>query len=784
MIIEKQKEAVVIIDDESKGSTAMSLDLESAQFLMQMLSKNLYSDAIGSTIRETASNALDSHRRAGVDDPIVVTMTANKNYAYEFTVEDFGLGLDDKDVTEIISKYGKSTKRDSAEEFGMFGLGFKSPLAYSSSFTFITRKDGMERMYMMYEGEDTNMIDLLYEKPTDKKNGTKVIVPVKSADSEVFINKIEEQLCYFRNVYFDVRNWSGENQVPNNFHIYYHELFQVSEITTDKHLHLCLDDVYYPIDFDKLGIDPIETPVALRFSLTDGIFPTPNRESIRYTQEAKTIIIDRIKQLADHFVDKFNNDNRNHTIHTAWSFSKDSKFMMFLELGDKTIALNITKLSNFSKVRPEIKIEGAEHISIVSLMKEDHFTEAFVPRFEIGSRKTKVLDGSYDAFKNLTVQRAMENRFYYYEKFIDNKKLKYLKYLESGRLTYYSTVQVLKKRERRLFKDVMVRGGSLLSYYRLLNLKDYPRDQWRMMIQEFQYVQESIVKIHGINVADIKIPQSWIDDQKSSRSYKKVKIKVEKEDKVNTNKKKKEVVKLEGSLVGKIAQDLERYTGANCKFVPFEIDMCTIHSSPYVYVYTDHDNSAKVEKLYSLMKSQKVRFITLSPRAIKSISKIQIHNLIPYEKFMEGDLKPFRRIASSVLIARLKRAYSKVFSYREVIKPVSAELYKALQTLDEYVEKNHLYGRYYWSDTAELTNPIIEVAEAKDLYDETIHDTYLYVKAFLEEAPFIREVVNNVTEKEVMTKFITDLMKLYKIRMDYENYSTGKGKYVTKDDEE
>jgi hypothetical protein len=49
----------------------MSLDLDSAQMLMQMLSKNLYSDGIGSTIRETASNALDSHRRAGVTDQLL-----------------------------------------------------------------------------------------------------------------------------------------------------------------------------------------------------------------------------------------------------------------------------------------------------------------------------------------------------------------------------------------------------------------------------------------------------------------------------------------------------------------------------------------------------------------------------------------------------------------------------------------------------------------------------------------------------------------------------------------
>ncbi len=53
MILEKQKEAMIVTDgDEMNESIGMSLDLDSAQILMQMLSKNLYSDSIGSTIRE------------------------------------------------------------------------------------------------------------------------------------------------------------------------------------------------------------------------------------------------------------------------------------------------------------------------------------------------------------------------------------------------------------------------------------------------------------------------------------------------------------------------------------------------------------------------------------------------------------------------------------------------------------------------------------------------------------------------------------------------------------
>ena len=121
MILETQKDAVIMELGDTNDSMDMSLDLDSAQILMQMLSKNLYSDAIGSTVRETCSNALDSHRRAGVDDPIVVSFNSNNDNTYSFSVEDFGIGLDASDVANIISKYGKSTKRNRANELGMMG---------------------------------------------------------------------------------------------------------------------------------------------------------------------------------------------------------------------------------------------------------------------------------------------------------------------------------------------------------------------------------------------------------------------------------------------------------------------------------------------------------------------------------------------------------------------------------------------------------------------------------------------------------------------------------------
>src|SRR5690606_29424135 len=225
-----------------------------------------------------------------VNEPIIVGLNRTNNGNYEFYVEDFGTGINTDTIDKILRKYGKSTRRADENKLGLYGLGWKSPLAYTSAFYFIGRKDGIETKAMMYEGEDDIKIDVLHELPTDKRNGVKVIVPVKYNDYRNFISKMKEQLAYFENVYFDCAD------IPNDFTIVRSEHFQWSSLVNTDKLHLCLDDVYYPIDFDKIGIQHnIRFPVALRFGLNDGIFPVPQRESIKYTKEAKEAILNKLK---------------------------------------------------------------------------------------------------------------------------------------------------------------------------------------------------------------------------------------------------------------------------------------------------------------------------------------------------------------------------------------------------------------------------------------------------------------------------------------------------------
>ena len=638
MILEKQKEALVHQDGEATESIGMSLDLESAQVLMQMLSKNLYSDDIGSTVRECASNALDSHRRAGVDKPIVVSLRATKDNTYEFSVEDFGIGLDADDVKNIISKYGKSTKRNSTTELGMMGLGFKAPLAYTSSFYFVCRKDGMERKYMMYEGEDVNTIDLLYEAPTDQPNGVKVIVPVKWRDTYDFKKKIKQQLAYFESVYFDVED------VRNDFSITRHKYFQFSELASDSYMHICLDNVYYPIDFGKLGISSISLPVGLRFSLTDGIFPTPNRESIRYTQEAKTIILKRLQEAADYFIEKYNEtitdtDNVRQIVEYFNSSSRSLKFN-----NDYWDVHPLAQFATIQMAKPKFK--GTTLIDPERIYKiQEYILGEYEAKFVVDGRTMRDAKRYYQI---TAVKRLYEKVYVYEGERVSGLKKDYIKSLQIG--THRDACILRKVKTFRLF-PTKGRSQDYDNYSNILRLNSYPKKQWRQLIQEFQLIIKSLTDTF-IDVDTMDVPQSFIDSRKKQR--------------VTTGKASGTPgvrrVKLKGEMVCKQAEELERWVGGKtCKWVSKTYNMANFHQNKFILVYGKQEDAEAMDKWFKPTRSHKIELAILSERELKVVSAIQLHNLMPFSKFMEGKNRPFQRIATACLIHRLSDRYDASF---------------------------------------------------------------------------------------------------------------------------
>lgn len=754
MIIEKQKEANVLVGGVSQESIGMSLDLDSAQMLMQMLSKSLYSDGIGSAIRETASNALDSHRRAGVKEPIIVAFKEAQSYNYEFSVEDFGLGLDDEDVKNIISKYGKSTKRESATELGMFGLGFKAPLAYSSSFYFVCRKNGMERKYMMYEGEDINTIDLLYETPTKERNGVKIIIPVKYADQYSFRSKIKEQLCYFEDVYFDV---PGDSTITNDFTIVRHEHFQFSELSTDHRLHICLDNVYYPLDFEKIGINQISFPVALRFDLTDGIFPTPNRESLRYTQEAKEIIKNKLKIVADYFISKYNDsieDGMN--IEAMINYIERSGF--YVQFNESSY--NIETFKEYSTVPFKTpKLDGITLLDFQELYVKNRqsILTMFSPKYYLRNQRMSDLSKSGYSWhytpKNILTGDSI---VYVYSDKIPGIKKDYLR----ATCNQHKSVFLVKSSNMKLGNYGKFNQNT---YYHLLELRKYPKNQWRTVIQEYQ----TLVKMFSekfINLDELVVPQHFID------SRKKVKTTISSSGTPGQRR-----LKIQGEIVGKRAEDLQRWNdGRNCKFVPVIYKLEDLDKSKHLKIYAHHDQYLELDALYGMIGKQKIELVTFSQRELNIIKDLEIHNLISLEKFMEGKTAPFKRMVTAYAIKKLIDEQQFVFERVLQISYTCSELANKLQDLINYKSSNwQLSSEGNRHGTVELLNSMLVVAEENRLFDENIYPEVLEMRELLTKLDFLNPFCKEVgyyRDDNPIVDVMTSLFKYYKHKVNLAHY--------------
>lgn len=735
MIVEKQKEAKVFQEGTSRSSTAMSLDMDSAQMLMQMLSKNLYSDPIGSTVRECASNALDSHRRAGVNKPIIVGISSNSSNNYEFTVEDFGIGLDNTDVDQIISKYGKSTKRESEIELGMMGLGFKAPLAYSSSFYFVCRKDGMERKYMMYEGEDVNTIDLLYETSTSEDNGVKIIVPVNYKDKSTFVSKIKEQLAYFESVYFDI-NLPYDN-IKNDFSIFRSEHFQYSDLAQDHDMHLCLDNVYYPLDFAKLGISRISLNVGLRFGLSDGIFPTPNREAIRYTEEAKAKILAKIELVATHLVTVYNSNIKDceDIVGVLTHYQNSNKYLLLnntsFPLGD------IIPHSSVKLIEPTIK--GFKYLSGKNVYELRYdILKQYRIKYKL-FRNILTTKVNYDKINSPT---SINDTYYIYEQPITGIKKNYLKHIFDSGTNYHFIKKVEKD-----FTLYPQHKGCTNNYFHILTLNAHPRSIWRGRIQEFQQLIKMVLKDLK-SIDDIIVPQEWIDNQKKIRA------------KVSTATGRR---KAEGEFNAKLAEPLLRYVDdKDCKFTPTIFKFETLYLTKSLFIYDLHENSANLDGLYNLVKRQPIKLITLSNRETKLIESFDMDNLISYEKFMKGDNKPFRRIATAFLINDLIKSHPSVFLHTYVISKLSDSLYEDLELLIRYKQKNFNTG------SAEMAEAILKIAEGNNLFDNEIYYIYQRVKKILEHLSFLNVLLRRNDDE--LYNIIVELCKRFRFRLNYQNY--------------
>jgi hypothetical protein len=615
----------------------------------------------------------------------------------------------------------------------------------------------MERKYMMYEGEDVNTIDLLYETPTTERNGVKVIVPVKYQDQYQFRRKIKEQLCYFEDVYFDV---PCDSSIHNEFIISRHPDFQFSELSEANYLHICLDNVYYPLDFDKIGSSRIDFPIALRFSLTDGIYPTPNRESIRYTQEAKEIIKAKLSDVADYFINKYNEGIES---------GCDIKSMInHLEKSGRYIDFNgssirIDDLSEYATVQIKTpQLEGLSLIDFAALYtstKKNYLLEDFSPKFYLNNKRMMDATKGYNYYWKPQTLASNEVKVYIYEDKVPGIKKDYL------RSVHANSEKVFIVKPSKPMKLGIPAKFDMRTYYHLLDLKNYPKNQWRDVIKEYQSII-GMISASFINLDELEVPQAFIDSRKKVKAFV-----------TSTGQSSARKPKLKGEVIGKRAEELMKWSdGRNCKFVPITYKLEDMHKDKKLRVYAHHDDYLKIDALYGLISKQKMEVVTFSQRELTILKDAEIHNLISLETFMEGNTAPFKRMATAYYIKKLIDEYKYAFERSSQVGYVSTELRDKLNALSKYVNDNYVIPGYSGgsSQAKEFLESMLSVAEENNLFDMNMYPEALEMRELLTKLVFLNPFCARVgyyNDQDTIVNVMIDLFKYYKHRVDLKHYN-------------
>lgn len=165
-------------------STTRSFGVSDDPMLMSMLSTGFYQNPLRTMIQEVMFNAWDAHRMGNCQHrPIDIYI----NDTTGLIIRDYGPGIEpgenDDNMHDIYCMYGGSTKRGQKNQTGGFGLGSKSPFAYTESFTVTSHFGGMKNMYLISRVSDSNGgkpgMTSLVRVPTTE-TGLMVTVPLKA----------------------------------------------------------------------------------------------------------------------------------------------------------------------------------------------------------------------------------------------------------------------------------------------------------------------------------------------------------------------------------------------------------------------------------------------------------------------------------------------------------------------------------------------------------------------------------------------------------------------------
>jgi len=324
MIIQMVDKDVLV--SESFQEKKFTIDEKSNHIIFDILRSKVYKDPIGSIAREISSNCRDAHRQNG--NPDVQIEIEIQDRTNSITIEDginlifrdFGTGISPKAIDEIYLKYGASTKRNSNNLTGGYGLGSKTPFAYSDAFMVRTVQDEIEYLYSIYIDKTLEGRAALLKEDFAEgvPNGTEIIIPIKTnADREKFEKavikstyfwKVRPKLINFKEKYknLEIMPLMGKSYDTPLFKVFKREQFLESSVNA------IIDGIYYPIDTNLVDIISGLHDFAVCIYFNNGVLPLQaSREALQYDDDSISMITENLREFFNELSQKYISNFKN-----------------------------------------------------------------------------------------------------------------------------------------------------------------------------------------------------------------------------------------------------------------------------------------------------------------------------------------------------------------------------------------------------------------------------------------------------------------------------------------
>lgn len=282
----------------------VGIDRNNIDFITTLLTSNLYSKPLESFFRETVANAYDSHVEAGTTEPILILIedVKDKYRRYRVSIRDYGTGLSPERFQKIYTNIGSSTKRESNDYIGMFGIGRFSCLACADVANVTSYFGGKKYSYIMYKNGGGINIDKISETEGDFKNGLEISVECDAPNHDDFrkafigISLFDKVHIVYKgdtySVKFAVEDFNSRN-------VTHYKTFSRCSLISPYHSYLKVGNVLY-IGEDIKNLYTSGIIVDLPMGEVD---ITPNREKLQYTTRTQNVIATQILKIKQELSD-------------------------------------------------------------------------------------------------------------------------------------------------------------------------------------------------------------------------------------------------------------------------------------------------------------------------------------------------------------------------------------------------------------------------------------------------------------------------------------------------